>query len=255
MADIDVARDGAILALTFNRPDKKNAITEAMYLALAGALRDAERDTQVRVILIQGQPDIFTAGNDLEDFLKHPPTHDDAPVLQFLRQISQTDKPIVAAVAGAAAGVGTTLLLHCDVVYAADSARFSLPFTSLGLCPEAASSLLLPQLAGHQRAAEKLLFGEPFDAVEAQAMGLVNRIVPADELVGYARERAARLAMLPAASLRATKRLMKAAQQHAVQQTLRDESVEFGRRLVSPEAREAFNAFLEKRKPDFSRFS
>ncbi|EON14772.1 MULTISPECIES: enoyl-CoA hydratase [Pandoraea] len=255
MEDVLVQRQGAVQVLTFNRVHKKNAITAEMYQAIAEGIAEAEADPSLRVILIQGQPEAFSAGNDLEDFLKHPPKDDDAPVFQFLRAISQATKPIVAAVSGNAVGVGTTLLLHCDVVYAADTARFSLPFAQLALCPEAASSWLLPRVAGYQRAAEKLLFGEPFDVNEAVAMGFVNRIVPAAELAEYAAKRAAQLAAMPAGSLRATKQLMKGDSAHDVQERIRDEALEFGKRLVSPEAREAFTAFFEKRKPDFGQFS
>ncbi|GAB3625190.1 enoyl-CoA hydratase [Pandoraea terrae] len=253
--DVIVEVSGGVQTLTLNRPQKKNAITAQMYQIMADALTDADGDDSVRVIVIQGQPEAFSAGNDLEDFMKHPPSDPDAPVFQFLRAISSARKPIVAAVAGNAVGVGTTMLLHCDVVYAADTARFSLPFTQLALCPEAASSLLLPRVAGYQRAAEKLLFGEPFDAKEAQAMGFVNRIVPAAELAVYARQRAEQLAAMPAGALRVTKQLLGAETARAVEQRIRDEALEFGRRLVSPEAREAFTAFFEKRKPDFARFS
>jgi len=250
--DILTEREGSLLTIIFNRPQKKNAITEAMYQAMADALQKAESDRGVRVILIHGQPQIFTSGNDLEDFLKRPPTGSDASVFQFMHRISQASKPIVAAVSGAAVGIGTTLLLHCDLVYAADNATFSTPFVRLGLCPELASSFLLPQLVGYQRAAEKLLLGEPFDAQEAQAIGLVNRVVPVTELLDVARAQAAALIALPASSLRATKRLMKAGQSDLVKSRIADEADQFGRLLVSPEAREAFNAFFEKRKPDFS---
>lgn len=253
--DVLVHCEGGVQTLTFNRAHKKNAITAEMYELLADGLLDAEEDASVRAILIQGLPEAFSAGNDLEDFLKNPPGNDEAPVFRFLRAISQANKPIVAAVAGNAVGVGTTMLLHCDVVYAAPSARFALPFTQLGLCPEAASSWLLPRVAGYQRAAEKLLFGEPFDVQEAVAMGFVNRIVPDAELAAFALARATQLASLPAASLRATKRLMKTDSAQAVQARIGEEAQEFGRRLISPEAREAFTAFLEKRKPDFSKFS
>ena len=255
MEDVLVQRQGAVQVLTFNRAHKKNAITAEMYQTLADAIAEAESDPSLRVILIQGHPEAFSAGNDLEDFLKHPPKDGSAPVFQFLYAISEATKPIVAAVAGNAVGVGTTLLLHCDVVYATESARFALPFSQLALCPEAASSLLLPRVAGYQRAAEKLLFGEPFDVNEAVAMGFVNRIVPASELAEYAAKRAAQLAAMPAGSLRVTKQLMKGASAADVKQRIHDEAQEFGKRLVSPEAREAFTAFFEKRKPDFSQFS
>jgi enoyl-CoA hydratase/carnithine racemase len=253
--DILIDRSGGILQIEFNRPEKKNAITAAMYQSMADALAEAERDGAIRAILITGKPEIFTAGNDLEDFMHNPPAGDDSPVFQFLRQISRAGKPIVAAVAGAAVGVGTTMLLHCDLIYAADTAQFSLPFAQLGLCPEAASSLLLPQIAGYHLAAEKLLLGEPFGPLEAQRMALVNRVLPAAELLPFARSQAGRLAALPPASVRLTKQLMKSGQASAVEAQMATEGRHFGAMLKAPEAREAFSAFFEKRKPDFSRFS
>jgi enoyl-CoA hydratase/carnithine racemase len=253
--DIELSKQDGILTIAFDREDKKNAITAAMYQQLADALKEAEEDVAVRAILFTGKPRVFTAGNDLEDFLKHPPGDKDAPVFQFLWQISHASKPVVAAVAGAAVGIGTTMLLHCDLVYAADNARFSMPFTQLGLCPEAASSLLLPHIAGYQRAAEKLLLGEPFDATEAREMGFVNRVLPGDELLPFARQQAAKLAALPAASIRVTKQLMKKNRVSATEQQMSVEVEHFARMLVAPEAKEAFTAFLEKRKPDFSQFA
>lgn len=255
MEDVLVQRQGAVQVLSFNRAHKKNAITAAMYAQLAEGILAAEADPTLRVILIQGHPEAFSAGNDLEDFLKHPPTDGEAPVFRFLYAISEATKPIVAAVSGNAVGVGTTMLLHCDVVYAAETARFSLPFSQLALCPEAASSWLLPRVAGYQRAAEKLLFGEPFDVNEAVAMGFVNRVVPAAELQEFAARRAAQLAAMPAGSLRVTKQLMKGDSARNVRERIGEEALEFGKRLVSPEAREAFTAFFEKRKPDFTQFS
>ncbi|UCE31803.1 MAG: enoyl-CoA hydratase [Burkholderiales bacterium] len=246
-------RDG-ICELVFDRAEKKNAITAAMYAALAEGLERSATDGAVRAVLIRGSDSVFTAGNDLEDFLNNPPHGDDSPVFRFLVAISTCPKPIVAAVAGPAVGVGTTMLLHCDLVYAAENARRSLPFAQLGLCPEAASSLLLPALAGHQRAAEKLLLGEPFDAAEAKAIGLVNRVLPAVELIGYARAQAAKLVQLPASSVRTTKRLMKGDRLEPVAARMREEGAAFRAMLASPEAREAFSAFLQKRKPDFSKF-
>jgi enoyl-CoA hydratase/carnithine racemase len=254
MSDIAISRDGSVLTIAFNRPAKKNAITAAMYQAMADTLKAADGDAGVRVVLVEGGPDIFTAGNDLEDFLNNPPAGNDSPVFQFLYNISHAKKPIIAAVAGAAVGIGTTMLLHCDAVYAAENARFALPFASLGLCPEAASSLLLPALAGYQRAAEKLMFGEPFDVNEARDMGLVNKILPAAELAAFARARAQKLASLPAGAVRTTKSLMKGAHQKAVEAQMTDEGAHFRKMLSSPEAKEAFSAFLEKRKPDFSKF-
>jgi enoyl-CoA hydratase/carnithine racemase len=246
-------KDG-ILRIEINRPDKKNALSSAMYQAMADAIRIAESDAKVRVVLIHGKPDLFTAGNDLQDFLDNPPRDENRPVFQFLYSISQAQKPIVAAVAGAAVGIGTTMLLHCDLVYAAPNARLQLPFVNLGLVPEAASSLLLPALVGYQRAAELLLLGEPFTAQRAKEIGLVTEVVPEEQLFDTAMSQAKKLASKPAASVRLTKRLMKQGQMTAVAQQIKLESDHFGERLASPEAKEAFSAFLEKRKPDFSQF-
>lgn len=247
-------RDG-VARIEINRPEKKNALTAAMYQALADAIKAAEADAGVRVMLIHGKMDLFTAGNDLQDFLDNPPRDDKRPVFQFLYGISQAQKPIVAAVAGAAVGIGTTMLLHCDLVYAAPNARLQLPFVNLGLVPEAGSSLLLPALAGYQRAAELLLLGEPFSAHKGKEIGLVTEVVPEDQLLDTAMAQAKKLAGKPAASLRLTKRLMKQGQQAAVAQQIKLESGHFGERLGSPEAKEAFSAFLQKRKPDFGQFN
>lgn len=248
------SRDG-ILHIAFNRPQKMNAITAAMYQALADAFKTAEQDPAIRAILISGQEHVFTAGNDVEDFLKNPPKGEDSPVFQFLWQLSHASKPIVAAVSGSAIGVGTTMLLHCDLVYASNDALFKMPFTQLGLCPEGASSLLLPRLAGYQRAAEKLLLGEGFSAHEAKDMGLVNQILPFRELLPYAEAQAARLVALPASSIRITKRLMRGANTTEIEERIVAESEQFIALLASPEAREAFTAFMQKRKPDFVQFS
>ncbi|WP_153099372.1 enoyl-CoA hydratase [Paraburkholderia hayleyella] len=252
--DILVERADGVLTLTFNRPDKKNAITAAMYQTLADSLVGAQNDTGVRVILIRGSGGAFSAGNDLDDFARSPMLGEQAPAIQFLRAISTAEKPLVAAVEGVAVGIGTTLLLHCDLVYAAESATFSLPFTQLGLCPEAASSLLLQRVAGYQLAAEKLLLGEAFDAAEAHRMGFVNRVLPAAGLDAFARQQALKLTALPASSLRVSKTLMKRASQHELQTQMTDEALHFAKMLLSPEAREAFKAFFEKRKPDFRQF-
>ncbi|SAK42294.1 enoyl-CoA hydratase [Caballeronia glebae] len=253
--DIQIERADGVLSIVLNRPEKKNAITAAMYQEMADGLYEAEMDPTVRAVLIRANGTTFSAGNDLDDFLNAPPTGIDAPVFQFLRRISGFPKPIVAAVTGAAVGIGTTMLLHCDIVYASPAAKFSLPFSQLGLCPEAASSLLLPRTAGYQRAAEKLLLGEAFDVNEAIGMGFVNGAIDAAELDGYAFEKAKRLALLPASSLRVTKSLMKGGQAHEVSARMEDEAAHFARLLVGPEAREAFQAFFEKRKPDFSKFA
>jgi len=254
MNNILTETEGGVLRMTFNRADKKNAITAAMYQALAHALRHAERDNAVRVALIHGAPDVFTAGNDLQDFLASPPRTADAPVFQFLRAVHEFPKPLLAAVSGLAVGIGTTMLLHCDLVYCAPGTRFSLPFVNLGLCPEAGSSFLLPRLAGYQKAAELLMLGEPFAAETAKEIGLVNAIVPTEALVATSMATARKLAAKPAASLRETKMLMKQGLHEAVKLAMGDESEAFRERLESPEAKEAFTAFLEKRQPDFSKF-
>jgi enoyl-CoA hydratase/carnithine racemase len=255
--DIVTSKANSIVTIEFNRPEKKNAITSAMYQTMADALKEAEADASVRAILIIGKPEIFTAGNDLEDFMKSSSQGEiaDRPVSQFMRNLSQATKPVVAAVAGAAVGIGTTMLMHCDLVYAADNAKFSMPFTQLGLCPEFASSMLLPQIAGYQRAAEKLLLGEAFSAQEALAMGLISKVLPLDELHAFAKGQAAKLAALPASSLRATKNLMKSSQSAAIGAQMMAENKHFGVMLSAPEAKEAFSAFFEKRKPDFTKFA
>ncbi|MGN6262340.1 MAG: enoyl-CoA hydratase [Ralstonia sp.] len=244
-----------VLTLTFDRLERKNAITAAMYQTLADALVAAETDPAIRVIVLAGHESVFTAGNDLEDFMKNPPKDESAPVHQFLKAISRATKPLIASVSGAAVGVGTTMLLHCDLVYASETAKLSMPFAQLGLCPEAASSLLLPQLAGYHRAADKLLFGEPFDANEARELGLVNRVLPAGELDAFVHTQARKLTLLPPASLRATKRLMKEGATPQIAERMSVEGKQFGEMLRAPEAREAFTAFFEKRRPDFSKFN
>jgi enoyl-CoA hydratase/carnithine racemase len=246
-------RDG-ILRIEINRPDKKNALTAAMYQAMADAITEAEADSKVRVVLIHGKSDLFTAGNDLQDFLDNRPRDENRPAFQFLRNISGAQKPIVAAVAGAAVGIGTTMLLHCDLVYAAPNTRLQLPFVNLGLVPEAASSLLLPALVGYQRAAELLLLGEPFSAQTAKEIGLVTAVVPEDVLLETALAQAKKLAQKPAASVRLTKQLMKRSFITAMAQQMELEIGHYGELLGAPEAKEAFTAFFEKRKPDFSKF-
>jgi len=254
MNDLLLRREDAILRIQLNRPAKKNALTAGMYAALAEALRSANADPGVRAVLVHGTPEAFTAGNDLQDFLANPPTGDAAPVMEFLHALSHVEKPFVAAVTGVAIGVGTTMLLHCDLVYAAEDARFALPFVNLGLCPEAASSFLLPAIAGYQRAAELLLLGEPFDAARAREVGIVNEVLAPDLVLTAAEQAAHKLAAKPPAAVRVTKRLMKAQTRAMMEAALAEELREFLARLVSPEAKEAFAAFLEKRKPDFARF-
>lgn len=252
--DILTSKTNGILNITFNRPEKKNAITAAMYQIIADALKDAENDAEMRVILIAGKQGIFTAGNDLDDFLQNPPQSIDSPVYQFIQNLIHAAKPVIAAVTGPAVGIGTTMLLHCDLVYAADNAKFSMPFSKLGLCPEFASSLLLPQIAGYQRAAEKLMLGEAFSAEEACALGFVNKVLPSAEVLLYAQAQAAKIVELPTSSMRATKRLMKNKLTPSIENQIVEESILFGEMLVSKEAKEAFIAFFEKRKPDFTKF-
>jgi enoyl-CoA hydratase/carnithine racemase len=252
-ADILVHVDAGVMTLTLNRVDKKNSITAAMYGVLADALESANHDAAVRVVVIQGHESIFSAGNDIGDFLKNPPAAQDSPVFRFLRGISSFPKPIVASVCGPAVGIGTTMLMHCDLVYAGDNAAFSMPFVNLGLCPEAASSFLVPQLMGYPRAAEALLLGEPFSAETALEMGLINRIVPPTEANALAQRQALKLVAKPLSALLETKRLMKKGNAGMVAERMAEEGASFGRMLQEPAAREAFGAFMEKRKPDFSR--
>ena len=237
------------------RPEKKNALTAAMYRTMADALATAEADPAVRVILISGAGGNFTAGNDLADFLETPPMEESAPVFRFIKGFANLQKPFVAAVEGVAIGVGTTMLLHCDLAYAGASARFALPFANLGLTPEAASSLLLPLCAGHARAAEMLMLGEVFPAQAALDTGIINAVLPDGQVLDHAFERCRKLIAQPAESLRLTKQLMKRAQQALINDAMNVEAEVFKQRLVSPDAKEAFAAFFEKRKPDFSKIS
>src|SRR5437867_846022 len=181
MNQINVSTSDGVMQVVFNRPERKNALTEPMYEAITQALELAARQDETNVVLLCGAAGVFTAGNDLDDFISRPPKDADAAVFRFLRALATFPKPVIAAVEGLAIGVGTTMLLHCDLVYAASDARFALPFVTLGLVPEAACSLLLPRVAGHQRAAERLLFGDAFPATDALALGFINRLLPAAE--------------------------------------------------------------------------
>ena len=253
MSDILIHTEAGVTTITFNRLEKKNSITAAMYAELADALASAAADDAVRVLVFQGHETIFSAGNDIADFLNSPPASQDAPVFRFLRNLSGFPKPVLAAVCGPAVGIGTTMLFHCDLVYAGDNAAFSMPFVNLGLCPEAASSLLVPQMMGYHRAAEALLMGEPFMAEAALEVGLVNRVVPPTEATNIVMAQAKKLAAKPMTALIATKRLMKKGQAALVQQQMEEEADTFGRMLREPAAKEAFGAFMEKRRPDFSK--
>jgi len=251
--EIRVHAEAGVMTVTLNRLERKNSITSDMYGAMADAIAQAREEASVRVLLLQGHETVFSAGNDIGDFLNKPPAGEDSPVFRFLHGIASFPKPLLAAVCGPAVGVGTTMLFHCDLVYAGDNAAFSMPFVNLGLCPEAASSLLVPQMLGYHRAAEALLLGEPFMAEAALEVGLVNRVLPPTEVNGYANAQARKLAAKPLSSLVETKRLMKKSVQPAVLQQMAAEGESFRRMLGEPAAKEAFTAFMEKRKPDFSK--
>ena len=251
-SDILVHTEAGVTTITLNRVDKKNSLTRAMYATLADTFEAAAQGSEVRVVVLQGDLAIFSAGNDIGDFLQQPPSTQDSPVFRFLRAIATFPKPVVAAVCGPAVGIGTTMLFHCDLVYAGDNAAFSMPFVNLGLCPEAASSLLVPQMLGYHRAAEALLLGEPFMAEAALEVGLVNRVVPPTECNAMAQAQAKKLAAKPLSALIETKRLLKKGQTAPVLERMAEEGESFGRMLREPAAREAFTAFMEKRRPDFS---
>ena len=255
MTEILTHVDAGVTTLTINRAEKKNSLTAAMYAALAQGIAQAAQDDSQRVLVIQGHETVFSAGNDVADFLHQPPTGADAPVFHFLKGIATFPKPLLAAVCGPAVGVGTTMLLHCDLVYVSDEARLAMPFASLGLVPEFASSLILPQLVGQARAAEKLLLGDPFTAEEAVEMRIANAVLPAGEVLRHARRMAERFNTLPPGAVRDSKQLLRRASVERVLETINAEAIIFGQRLSSPEATEAFSAFFQKRKPDFSSFS
>ena len=243
-----------VARIRFDRLDKKNAITVQMYAQLGAALAAADADKRVRAVLLSGTAECFTAGNDVADFLKAPRDPASSPARALFDALPNMKKPVVAAVGGPAIGIGTTLLLHCDLVYAAPNARFQLPFVPLAIVPEFGSTFLLPRIAGYQRAAELLLLGQPFDAKKAHEVGIVTAVVPQENLLAEAEKAAATLASLPPESLRLTKRLLKARYAEPLAATIEEETRLFTERLSSPEAKEAMRAFLEKRKPDFSRF-
>ncbi|HWH82193.1 MAG TPA: enoyl-CoA hydratase [Burkholderiaceae bacterium] len=250
---IKTATLNGVATIEIARPEKKNALTGAMYRAMADALDAAKADSAVRAVLITGQPGIFTSGNDIEDFARRAPGTE-SPALLLMRALMACDKPVVAAVTGAAIGIGTTMLLHCDFVYVSDEARLAMPFVGLGLVPEFASSLIVPQLMGNVRAAEKLLLGDPFTGADAVECGIANAVLPAGEVAPHARRIAERFNALPPGAVRETKTLMRRARAELAKETIAVETEVFARRLSSPEAQEAFSAFFQKRKPDFSNF-
>lgn len=243
---IQTQLDSGVLTLTFNRPEKKNAFTHVMYEAATQALQQAEANGEVRVVLMTGAGGVFTAGNDIGDFMEHPPTGEDSAVFRFLHALVQFSKPIVAAVTGPAVGIGTTMLLHCDYVLAGEKARFHMPFVNLGLCAEGASSVLLPRMAGVALASELLLLGEPFDAATALRAGIVNKVVPDAGLPEAATERARAFAARPLEALRVTKRLVREPLRAEVEAALKREGAEFVQRLQSEQAMQAFTSFMSR---------
>jgi len=247
---IRTALEGSVLEVAIDRPEKKNALTGEMYSALAAALDRAAGDAAVRAVLLTGTRESYCSGNDIADFLSRPPSTEASPVMQFLARIQAAEKPIVAAVNGMAVGIGTTMLLHCDYVVAGEGATFSLPFVNLGLCSEAASSLLLPATIGHRRAAEMLLFGDRIDARKALDWDLVNAVVADGDVLETGRKRAQALAAKPAEALRMTKSLLKRHLGTAARERIAEEGREFARLLQQPAAREALTAFVEKRAPN-----
>jgi enoyl-CoA hydratase/carnithine racemase len=253
MSDIITEQSGAILRVQLNRPASKNAMTSAMYITLADLLDRAAKDDEIRVVLWHGAGDSFCAGNDIGDFVKNPPGAGESPQALLMKALINFDKPIIAAVHGAAIGGGTTMLTHCDFVFAGESAKFQMPFINLALVPEFGSSCTIPARAGYLRAAELILTGQSFDARRAAELGLVTRVVSNQELLATATDTAQNLAQKPPAALRACKRLLRHSTREQLEQAVRLENEEFSERVRSAEAKEAFTAFLEKRRPDFTR--
>lgn len=252
---IETERQDGVLTLRFNRADKKNALTQEMYTTMAETVESATADPTVRTLLFVGSGGVFCAGNDIQDFLNVPADAADNPVLRFMLALAKFPKPVVAAVTGPAVGIGATLLLHCDLVYVGKGARLQFPFVNIGICPEYASTYLLPRIMGHVRAAELVMFGDPFTAQKALECGLVNEVLDDDAVDARARERATRLARQAPKSLRVTKMLLKRWREDVVLEAIDVEAEHFVPMLREPEATEAITAFVQKRKPDFSRFS
>jgi enoyl-CoA hydratase/carnithine racemase len=253
MSDLLIQRDGTILRVTLNRPAKKNAMTSAMYDDLANVLNDAAKTDDVRVVVWDGAGDSFCAGNDIEDFLKNPPGSGDSAQARLGKAMINFSKPLIAAVQGAAVGGGTTLLTHCDFVYAGESAKFQIPFINLGLVPEFGSSFSIPSRIGHLRAAELIFLGQPFDAHRAAELGLVTRVVQDHELLATATETAKKLAEKSPGALQASKKLMKQSSREQIEQAIKSENEEFGTRVRSAEVTDIFKAFMQKHSPDAKR--
>jgi enoyl-CoA hydratase/carnithine racemase len=253
MDDIVTERSEGILRVELNRPTKKNAMTSSMYAKLADIFKEAAKDDSVRVVLWHGAGDAFSAGNDIEDFLKNPPGPGESPQARLMNALVDFDKPLIAAVRGAAIGGGTTMLLHCDFVYAGESTRFQMPFINLAVLPEFGSSCLLPFAIGHVRAAELILLGSTFDARHARELGLVTQVVLDENLLPVATETARKLAAKPAGALQASKRLLKRSFREQVKAAMKAENEAFSVHVRSEDAKEALTAFLEKRPPDFTK--
>jgi enoyl-CoA hydratase/carnithine racemase len=253
MDEIVTEHSGSVLRVQLNRPTKRNAMTSSMYLTLAGILNEAANDGNTRVVLWHGAGDSFCAGNDIDDFLKHPPGAGESPQARLMEALINFDKPLVAAVQGAAIGGGTTMLLHCDFIYAGESTKFQMPFINLAVVPEFGSSCAVPVRIGHLRAAELILLGSPFDARRAAELGLVTQVLSDKDVLARATETAGKLAAKPASALQASKRLIKQPFREQIKAAMKAENEEFSVQVRSEDAREAFTAFLEKRKPDFTR--
>lgn len=253
MDEIITERSASMLRVELNRPAKKNAMTSSMYVTLADVFNDAAKDERVRVVLWHGAGDSFCAGNDIEDFLKNPPGPGNFPQARLMKALVDFDKPLIAAVQGAAIGGGTTMLTHCDFVYAGESAKFQMPFVNLALVPEFGSSFSIPARIGHIRAAELILLGLPFDARKAADLGLVSQVVSDQNLLATASETARKLAAKPAGALQASKKLMKQSFSEQIKATMKAENEEYSARVRSEDAKEAFAAFLQKRPPNFNR--
>jgi enoyl-CoA hydratase/carnithine racemase len=251
MSDIITERSGNILRIQLNRPSRKNAMTLAMYNTMADLLNDAAKGDQIRVVLWHGAGDSFSAGNDIQDFLKNPPGTGESPQARLIEALINFDKPIVAAVQGAAIGGGTTMLTHCDFVFAGEGAKFQMPFVNLAVVPEFGTSYSVPARTGYLRAAELILLGLPFNANRAVELGLVTRVLPDAELLAASTQTARDLAKKPPAALQACKRLMRSSTRDQLEQAVKLENEEFSVRVRSAEAKEAFTAFTEKRKPNF----
>jgi enoyl-CoA hydratase/carnithine racemase len=244
---IEVERERGLLTLRLNRPEKKNALTRAMYSHLADALKQADADPEINAVLITGSVECFTAGNDIADFIQQPPGNLDSPVFHFMLNLLECRKPVIAAVAGAAVGIGTTMLLHCDLVYVSRDARLRMPFVNLGLCPEFGSSLLLPRLIGHAKAAELLLLGEGFSGVQAAEWGIATEALGSGEAaLAKAREMALRFESLPPEAVRISKQLMKAPDRELLRKVIEEEGALFTQRLRSPEALAALTGFIKR---------